>query len=166
MKYLKAMFASRIWRQNIIAGLSGVLLGGLFGCTLILGSNHASPVVMHEEHEVDGRAPRNGHLDLYVDMDRNRDCPSETSRWLWTWVDHEGERLKQFYPLVNTSTTISDLGHNQHFILSIPIPPGVWTGQWYYWSKTVEHCSLLPSLFRSPVRETSDIPVRIFDEAP
>lgn len=167
MTNIATMLRKRLWCQNVVvAGLSGVLLGGLFGCALIVGSHHGPPVVIHEEHELDGKAPLRGHIDLYMDLDRLRDCPSETSRWLWTWVDYNGRRVKQFYPLLNTTTTLSDLGHDQSFILSIPIPPGVWPGQWYYWSKTVEHCSLLPGLFRTPVRESSDIPINIIDETP
>ena len=165
MRSIIALFRRHAGR-NSAAAVTGLLLGSLLGCTMILWTNHVIPVVVHEAHEIEGTAPRNGHLDLYIDLDRNRDCPAETSRWLWTWVDHNGERIKQFLPLVNSSTSLSDLGHDQHFILSIPIPPGVWPGQWYYWSKTIEHCSLLPSLFRATIRESSDIPVRILDEVP
>ena len=166
MTRLLLLIRCRAWRNNILAGFAGLALGSLLGCALILWTNHLAPVIVHEAHEIDGTAPRHGHLDFYIDMDRNRDCPSETTRWLWTWVDHNGEQVKQFYPLLNTTTTLSELGRNQHFILSIPVPPGIWPGQWFYWSKTVEHCSVWPSLFRSTIRESSDIPVRITDEAP
>ena len=86
---------------------------------------------------------------------------SETSRWLWTWIDHDGTKIKQFFPLTNTSTTVTDAGENQKFIVSIPLPAGIWEGTWFYWAKTVEHCSFLPALFRSPIRETPDIAVQI-----
>ena len=166
MTALAAPRQYRFWRQNLAAGCAGLFVGSLIGCGLILWNNHVTPVVVHETHEIEASTPRNGHLDLYIELDRNRDCPAETSRWLWTWVEHNGERIKQFYPLVNTTTTLSDVGHDQRFILSVPIPQGVWPGQWFYWSKTVEHCSILPSLFTSNVRESSDIPVRISGEAP
>ena len=166
MKGLVLLLRCRTWRHNILAGFAGLALGSLLGCALILWANHLAPVVVREVHELDGVAPLKGHLDFYVNLDRNRDCPSETSRWLWTWVDHNGEKIKQFYPLLNTATTLTDFGRDQHFILSIPVPPGIWPGQWFYFSKTVEHCSILPSLFRSAIRESSDVPVRIVDEAP
>ena len=161
MRNLLKLFRCRGWRQDLLAGITGLLLGSLSGCAIILWSHNTDPVVVHEVHELDGSAPRNGHLDLYVDLDRTRDCPSETSRWLWTWVEHDGQRLKQFYPLVNTTTTLSDLGHDQHFILSIPVPPGVWPGEWFYCSKTIEHSPLLPNLIHSMIRESLDIPVHI-----
>ncbi len=106
-----------------------------------------------------------GHIDIFVDLDRIRDCPAETSRWLWTWVTYDGRPTKQYYPLSSSSTSLSDPGRDQHLILSFPIPVGVQPGLWHFWSKTVEHCSLFPSLFqglfRSPIRESPDVPVSI-----
>ena len=161
-----AVIHRRVWRQTVFAGLTGLFIGSLFGCALIISTNRNSPVVVHEERGLNAIAVRNGHLDLYIDLDRVRDCPSETSRWLWTWTERDGERIKQFYPLINTTTTLSDIGRDQHFILSIPVPPGIWAGDWFYLSKTFEHCSMLPHFFRNPVRESSSIPVRITSEVP
>ena len=166
MKTILVYLRCRVWRQNTIAALTGLFIGSLVGSALILWTNRVIPVVLHEAYEIDGRAPRNGNLQIYVNLDRNRDCPSETSRWLWTWVDYDGERIKQFYPLLNTTTSLSELGRDQRFILTVPIPQGIAPGQWYYWSKTVEHCSFLPSLFRPTILESSDIPVQILDETP
>jgi len=58
---------------------------------------------------------------------------------------------------------VTDAGENQEFILSLPIPAGLWEDTWFYWAKTVEHCRFLPALFRSPIRETPDIAVQITD---
>ena len=161
-----AIVRRRVWRHTVLAGLGGLILGSVFGCALIVWSHQGAPVIVHEEREIGGTAVRNGHIDLYVELDRNRYCPSETSRWLWTWAEKEGQRVKQFYPLVNSTTALSGLGDDQHFILSIPVPPGVWAGDWFYLSKTAEHCSFIPSLFRSSTRQSGNIPVRILNEAP
>ena len=150
-------------RRNIVAGLAGVMLGSISGYGIILWSNRNAPVIVHDEREVDGGNTGNGYIDIYVELDRLRDCPAQTSRWLWTWDDREGQHLKHFFPLANNATTITDAGRDQRFILSIPIPPGVWPGHWFYRSKTIEHCSLLPGLFRAPVRESADIPIHIVD---
>ena len=155
----------RIWRQTIVAGLSGLLLGSLCGCALIIFSDRRAPVLLHEERELRDIVTQNGHIDLYIDLDRTRDCPAETSRWLWTWIDVGGQHLKQYFPLMNTTTTLSKVGHDQQFVLSLPVPSGVWPGNWFYWSKTVEHCPFLSSLFRNPTRESQSIPVRVVDEA-
>ena len=161
-----ALVGSRVWRQTVLAGVSGLMLGSIIGCLLIVWSHQGAPVIVHEEHEIDGTALRNGHIDLYVELDRVRDCPSDTSRWLWTWTEKDGQRIKQFYPMVHSTTAPSDLGDAQHFIIRIPVPSGVWAGNWFYFSKTFEHCSLLSGLFRNPTRESGNIPVRILDEAP
>ena len=153
-------------RQNVLAGLYGLLIGCTFGYGLIVWSNRSAPVIVHDEHEIGSPVTLNGHIDLYINLDRIRDCPSETSRWLWTWVENNGDRIKLFYPLANSATTPTDVGLGQRFILSFPIPPGVWPGQWYYWSKTVEHCSILPSFFRSPIRESSNVPIHIVTGKP
>ena len=153
-------------RRNILAGLVGLVVGGCFGFGLIMWANRNATVVVREAQEVDGVASLSGHIDLFFDIDRVRDCPSETSRWLWTWVEHGGERIKQFYPLVNTATTLTEIGRGQRFILTIPIPPGIWPGQWYYWSKTTEHCPFLPNLLQSRIHESTDIPIEILDKAP
>ena len=150
-------------RRNVLAGVVGLLLGGGVGFALIVWGNRNATVVVREAQEVDRVATRAGHIDLYFDLDRVRDCPSETSRWLWTWVDHDGDLIKQFYPLVNTSTALTAIGRNQRFILTLPIPPGIWPGQWFYWSKTIEHCPFFPNLFQSRVRESTDIPIEILD---
>ena len=166
MRSILTHLPCRVWRQNLIAGLTGLFTGSLIGCALILWTSCVTPVVLHETYEIDGRATRNGHLEIYVNLDRNRDCPSETSRWLWNWVDHDGERVKQFYPLLNTTTSLSELGKDQRFILNLPIPPGIQPGSWYYWSKTVEHCPFLPGFFYPTILESSDIPVQIKEELP
>ena len=162
MTLIGTLLRSRGWRQNLVAGLAGLLIGSIFACVLILWNGPPSTVIMREERALEETARSNGHLDLYMNLDRVHDCPSETSRWLWTWVEHDGQQIKQFYPLINTTTTLSELGRSQEFILSIPIPPGVWPGEWHYWSKTVEHCPFS----RNSVRESGNIPIQIVDGAP
>ena len=153
-----------VCRRNILAGITGLLLGSASGYALIIWTNRNSPVIVHDEHSVGSATLGSGHIDIFIDLDRVRDCPAETTRWLWTWVTHNGRQIKQFYPLADSATSLSDPGRDQQLILSLPIPVGVKPGQWFFWSKTIEHCSLFPSLFRSPVRESADIPVSIVED--
>ncbi len=148
-------------RQNMIAGLVGIVLGSGFGFTLLVWAEQRPPVVIHSAYALNEVATRGNHLDILFELDRRRDCPTETSRWLWIWIDHDGTQIKQFFPLTNTTTSVTDAGDDQEFVLSIPLPAGLWEGTWFYWAKTVEHCSFLPALFRSPIRETPDIAVQI-----
>ena len=163
-RVLAGLRGSPICRRNVFAALTGLLLGSISGSLLILWSNHYAPTIVHEEHELGTSTVSNGRIDIFFDLDRTRDCPAETSRWLWTWVDHGGEKIKQFFPLPNSTTTLSDQGRNQHFVLSLPLPVGIWPGHWFYWAKTVEHCSLVPSLIRSTIRETVNVPITILPE--
>ena len=149
-------------QRNIAAGCSGLTLGSILGLGLILWSNRSSPVIVNTAYEVED-ANRAGQINILFDIDRTRDCPSETSRWLWTWVEKGGTRIKQYFPLPSSPTTITGIGYDQRFILSLPVPSGVWAGDWYYWSKTVENCSFLPSFFRAQIIETPEIPIRITD---
>jgi hypothetical protein len=71
--------------------------------------------------------------------------------------------MKQYFPLTSSNTTITNTGRGQHFILSLQLPPGLWAGEWYYFAKTVEHCSLLPALSHVKILETPQIPVQIVD---
>ncbi len=162
--FFAGLTRSAMCRRNIIAGLAGLVLGSISGYALILWSNRNAPVIVHDEHEIEGDVSSSGHIDIYVGLDRLRDCPAETSRWLWTWVNHDGMRIKQFFPLFSSSIALTDVGRDQHFILTVPVPRGVWPGHWFYWSKTIEHCSLFPAMFRSPIRESADIPIRIIAE--
>lgn len=161
-----ALIRRRVWRQTIIAGMTGLLLGSFCGCALIVWGHQYDPVIIREERMIDGQARPNGHIDLYVELDRLRDCPSETSRWLWTWVERDGQRTKRFYPLLSTTTTLSNIGHDQHFILSIPVPGGVTPGDWFYWSKTAETCLFPLNLLHNAIQESSDIPVQIVGPTP
>ncbi len=163
---LVSLARSLVRRRNVSAGLCGLVIGCTFGYGVITWGNRSAPVIVHDEHEIGSHAVVNGHIDLYFNLDRTRDCPAETSHWLWTWVANGEDRVKLFYPLTNNATTLTDVGKGQKFILSIPVPRGIWPGQWFYWSKSIEHCSLLQGLFRSAVRESRDIPIRIVTENP
>ena len=163
---LGPLVRSLVRRQNVIAGMTGILTGGILGYGFIIWSNCGAPVIVHDEHEIGSFVAINGHVDLYVNLDRTRDCPSETSRWLWTWIDNNGSRIKLYYPLMNSSTTLTDVGQDQKFVVSMPIPAGIWPGQWYYWSKTVEHCSLFANLLHPQIRESSSIPIYIAAKKP
>jgi hypothetical protein len=151
-------------RADVRAGLAGLLIGAVSGFGFILWSHRSSPVTLYSAFEVDGVVSRSGHLDLQFNIDRTRDCPSQTSRWLWTWINRNTGRIRQYFPLTNSNTTITSPGDMQRFVLSLPMPPGIWPGDWFYTSKTVEHCSIIPGLESSKILQTPDIPVRVIDD--
>lgn len=77
----------RSWVRSLwIGALGGVVLGLLGGAALVLAISEAPPVTVREAREVDGVALRGGRLDLLFTIDRTRDCPVTTSRYLWRWL--------------------------------------------------------------------------------
>jgi hypothetical protein len=106
-------------RSNILAGLAGLFLGSVAGFGLILRAHRTSPIIIYSAYELDGVVQLGGHLDLLFDVDRTRDCPSQTSRWLWTWVKRDNNFVRQYFPLSNSNASITEAGSAQKFILSM-----------------------------------------------
>lgn len=90
-------------RQSLLAGLTGLAVGSLLGCALILWTGNLAPVVLHEAWQLDGTAPRDRRLEPHIDLDRNRDRSIETTRRLWTWVDCDGRSIEQLYQLFRST---------------------------------------------------------------
>jgi hypothetical protein len=151
-------------RSNILAGLAGLFIGSAAGFSLILRAHRTSPVTIYSAYELDGVVHPGGHLDLLFDVDRTRDCPSQTSRWLWTWVRHDNEFIRQYFPLTSSNASITDAGTTEKFILSMPIPVDIWPGEWFYTAKTIERCPIIPGLENSKILQAPDIPVRVVDD--
>ena len=85
---------AKSWALSLWTGaLGGILLGLLGGGALILAIGDTPPVTIREAREIDGVAFRGGRLDLLQTIDRTRDCAVSTSRYLWRWIDVDGERV-------------------------------------------------------------------------
>lgn len=103
---------------------------------------------------------RDGRIQLYFDVTKVRDCPTTTTRWLWTWVDYNGKEMRLFMPLGVSFAGVTDVG-NDRYLLSLNVPKGVWDGTWYYYARDVVQCGGLLSLLRNQVTETQPIPITI-----
>ena len=66
MRNLLVHLNCHIWRQNLLAGLTGVCFGSLAGCALILWVSRVTPVTVHESYEVNGRVARNGAIPVQI----------------------------------------------------------------------------------------------------
>lgn len=163
MKPVLALFWHGLaqWRRHTLAGVVGVVLGSVVGFSSILWGNRADSVVFTNVYELDGTATRQGRIDIVLNINRTRVCPAEVSRWLWTWVDNHGIRTRQFFPLPGSSGALSSPGAGQHIIVSLPLPSGIWPGEWYYFSRTVEHCSFFPWLFQARMTESPQVPIQV-----
>lgn len=153
----------RSWLRTLVLGLlGGVLIGLVLGAALVVVLDLRAPVQIGDIREVDGVAVRGGRLDLLVRMDRAQDCTNVTTRFLWTWTEVEGQRVRKFVSLGSaTMGVLPVMGRDQRFVLSVPLPPDLPEGEWFYRSRAVDTCFSLFQLPVSTARETPDIPVRI-----
>lgn len=116
-------------------------------------------------------AMRDGRLSIYTKVDRQRACHSETSYWLFSMVDHGAERVRLWVPIAGYGPLpIADLGVTS-YVLSVPLPSGLWPSQWFWITDRVEYCGLLgwmfPRRYESPpleidierARAAPDLPV-------
>jgi hypothetical protein len=127
---------------GVVAGLAGALFGAALGAWVIVRNESLEPLVVKAAYQLNGVVHRDGRLDLVWTIDRVRDCASQSTRWLWTWVEQDGVRMKQFFPLVSSNAVVTGEGLNQRYVLSLPLPPGVWAGDWFYFARTVEYCPI------------------------
>jgi hypothetical protein len=140
----------------LIAG--GVGVGVTFMAIDILSKRRAT--IINAAFDANTLTYRDGRLQLYFDVTRQRDCATTTTRWLWTWVTYKGERVRLFMPLGVSLTGVTDVGA-EHYLLSLQVPNGVWDGTWYYYERSTIRCGGLLSWLRDEVSETQPIPIEI-----
>lgn len=103
---------------------------------------------------------RDGRIQLYFWVTKVRDCPTTTTRWLWTWVNYNGQKMRLFMPLGVGFTGPTEVG-TEPYLLSLQVPWGVWDGDWYFYARDTTSCGGLLSLLRNQVSEIPSIPIHI-----
>ena len=156
----------RSWVRSLwIGALGGVVVGLLGGAALVLAISEAPPVAVREAREVDGVALRGGRLDLLFTIDRTRDCPVTTSRYLWRWLKVDDVPVRQFVPL-STSFNAPPLADEAgRIVISLQLPPELPEGEWFYGSRSVDYCGSFINFLNPSIRQTPDIPVRIINNS-
>ena len=153
---------AKSWALSLWTGaLGGILLGLLGGGALILAIGDTPPVTIREAREIDGVPFRGGRLDLLQTIDRTRDCAVSTSRYLWRWIDVDGEQIRQFVPLETSSSASTPIGESKRVMLSLALPYDLPEGEWFYWSRSTSYCSGPFNITRPVVHQTPNVPVRI-----
>lgn len=136
----------------------GIATGATFVAIDILGNRPAA--VINSAIDANTVTYRDGRIQLYFDVARNRDCATTTTRWLWTWVTYKGDKMRIFMPLGVSLTGLTDIG-NERYLLSLPVPSGVWDGTWFYYERSSISCGGMLSLLRDTVSEIPSIPIEI-----
>jgi hypothetical protein len=144
----------------IIAILIAAGLGSVAALVCIAVFDKSPSQVVKAAFDADTLTYRDGRIQLYFDVDKKRDCPTTSTRWLWTWVTYKGEQVRLFMPLGVSLAGITDIGE-QHYILSLEVPRDVWDGKWYYLARSEARCGGLLSLIRHDVTETPSIQITI-----
>jgi len=150
-------------RRGFLIGLVAMLFLGVgvgIGVIALDFLDRRPATIVKAAFNADDVTYRDGRMQLYFDVTKLRECPSTTTRWLWTWVDYKGEELRLFMPLGVSFAGVTDVGEDR-YLMSIEVPRGVWDGTWYYLARDVTQCGGMLSLLRNQVTETPSIEIKI-----
>ncbi|MGI4945125.1 MAG: hypothetical protein ACRYHQ_31950 [Janthinobacterium lividum] len=142
-------------------------IGASIGLIPYFNEVHRPAVIVEDLHELDGVAVRGGAIDLMARIDHQRQCTTNIARWLWRWRDDgAGHRVQQWIALGDPISPPVPLGDNIRYILTIPLPPSVEPGEWYYRGSAVDNCAFLPGLWAAAPRVSSDKPIVVTNPTP
>lgn len=148
------------WPFAGIMILAGLLLGIVFA-TLILTLAERTPALHILAQDDAGQVAQNdGRVFIYTRVDRTRSCPVETTHWLFTNVKHGEETVRTYIPIAEDGPVpIHKLGLTS-YVLSVPLPSGLWPADWYWLESRAETCGPLGWLF--PIYSQSEpLPINI-----
>lgn len=135
----------------------GLLVGG-GGTSWLM---QTAPVTVIDVSDVSVLSVADGSLDISITLVRNRACNGRVDRWLWRFtgqMDRRGKPVKRWVPLPYDTNPPTQLNEEVTYILSLAVPRNVNEGDWFYFSRTSDSCSIFPML-NSPVRESPNIAV-------
>jgi hypothetical protein len=133
----------RFWLPTIAGLLVTLLLGVFLGSIIIQIAQRAPPVEMLAMYDAGDIAAHDGRIFIYQRIQRTRICQTLTTRFLYTMVNHDGEKVPSVVPLEpDSSIPFTDLGTSS-WIQSFKLPDGLWPGEWKFVSKSVDYCSPL-----------------------
>jgi hypothetical protein len=141
---------------------AGASIGLLFG----VAADNQSAIVVGKVSSAKSVTYRGGRIEIYESVSDVRDCPTTSTRWLWTWVKYRGHRVKLYVLLTERTDGLLKPGLNT-FLLSFRVPKGVFDGTWYYMSTTASYCGrYLYGLVAPQITEIDNIPIVIKSKRP
>ena len=143
----------------------GLGFGLSIGVVLVAIIDGRPPVVVTEFRETDGMVVQGGRINLLIEVDKHRDCPTQTARYLWRWVDDPdwpGQHVRLYVPIVGPPVSLSPVGEAQRSILSLSLSSDIAPGEgWFYESKSVRSCARFPVFNGLAVTQTRPIPIKV-----
>lgn len=139
----------------------GSLVLGVFLALVILTLSERAPA-MHVLAQSDaGQAAANdGRLLVYMKVNRVRWCKVEATHRLFTMIKHDSDDVPVYVPIVEDGAApVNHLGVTS-YVLSVPLPAGLWPSDWYWLESRIEYCGWLGWLF--PIySESAPLPINI-----
>jgi hypothetical protein len=131
------------WPFAALMILSGLMLGIVIA-TLVLVLVERSPALHILAHADAGQvAQHDGRILIYAHIDQARYCQSETTHWLFTNIKHGDETVRAYIPISEDGPVpIRELGQTS-YVLSVPLPPGLWPAEWFWLESSTEKCGPL-----------------------
>ncbi len=160
------------WRQMVgwgirhwIAGLTGLVCGALGGLSILYYVSTQPPVIVDAVETSDALVQHGSDdtISFVVRLDRVRSCPVQVSRFLWRWVDYEGQRIMDFRGIDNPPLSPMPGKGVQDYMITLRVPGDLPAGQWFERTVTITQCPLLGPLFAEPPHVSPDRPITIRD---
>jgi hypothetical protein len=146
------------WPFAALMVLCGLILGAVVATLALILAEHNPALNILAQADAGQVAQNDGRILIYTRIDRVRSCKIETTHWLFSYVDHDGERVRAYVPIAEDGPVpLRDLGQTS-YVLSVPLPPGLWPAEWYWLESRAEQCGLFGWLF--PIYSESE-PLRI-----
>lgn len=144
-----------------IAMVSGGLVAGaiIAGIVITLAERRPAIRILHQADA--GRVAQNdGRILVYSAINRERSCNTQASHWLFTVVNRDGHEVRTYIPIAEDGPVpVRGLGETS-YILSVPLPPGLWPAKWFWLESRTDFCGLFGWLF--PIYSESDpLPIDI-----
>jgi hypothetical protein len=138
---------SRVFIGAVMAvcAVIGLALG-----SVVLAALERSPALRILSEEDAGQVAQNdGRILVYTKSDRARSCKLATTHWLFTMVKNgdRGDLVRAYVPIAEDGPVpVTALGVTG-YILSVPLPPGLWPAQWYWIEARAETCGILGAIW-------------------
>ncbi len=150
--------SARSWAFVAALVTGGLILGAAIAATILTVAERSPALKILAQADAGQVAQNDGRILIYARIDRVRSCKAEVTHWLFTLIDHDGERVRAYVPISEDGPVpLRDIGQAS-YVLSVPLPPGLWPGEWYWLESRAERCGALGWMF--PIYSESE-PLRI-----
>jgi hypothetical protein len=127
--------------------LVGLIAGSIVAAIALAVAERSPALRILAQEDAGAVAQNDGRILIFSKINRNRSCVIETTHWLFTLVDHAGETVRAYVPIAEDGPVpVHALGRTD-YVLTVPLPPGLWPGKWYWLESRTEMCGPFGSLW-------------------